>query len=216
MMTEKSEAVLAHLHTAYPAAHCTLDFHNAFECLVAISLRAQTTDESVNKATPALFRDFPTPEAMAKATIPSIEKDIQSLGLYHNKAKHLKDLSGDLQGKFNGVVPLDFETLTSLSGVGTKTAGVFLLEMASRPAIPVDTHVHRVSDRLAYSKEKDEPLEVEKKLEKAFPKEEWIFLHRALIAFGRAECHAKNPACESCPLKPYCSYFKKCSSIKGK
>jgi endonuclease-3 len=216
MMTEKSEAVLAHLHAVYPDAKCTLDFRSAFECLVAISLSAQTTDESVNKATPALFRDFPTPAKMAEAPIPSIEKDIQSLGLYHNKAKHLKELSADLQGKFNGIVPLEFETLTSLSGVGTKTAGVFLLEMASRPAIPVDTHVHRVSDRLGYSKENDEPLEVEKKLEKSFPKEEWIFLHHALIAFGRAECHAKNPVCEACPLKPYCSYFKKCSSIKGK
>lgn len=215
-MTEKSEAVLAHLHADYADAKCTLDFHNAFECLVAISLSAQTTDESVNKATPALFHDFPTPAKMAEAPIPAIEKDIQSLGLFHNKAKHLKALSGDLQGKFGGVVPLDFETLISLSGVGAKTAGVFLLEMAARPAIPVDTHIHRISDRLGYSKEKDEPLEVEKKLEKAFPKEEWIFLHHALIAFGRKQCHAKNPECESCPLKAYCSYFKKCSSIKGK
>jgi endonuclease-3 len=216
MMTEKSEAVLAHLHAEYASAKCTLDFHNAFECLVAISLSAQTTDESVNKATPSLFRDFPTPERMAEAAIPEIEKDIQSLGLYHNKAKHLKQLSGDLQGKFGGVVPLDFAALTSLSGVGTKTAGVFLLEMAERPAIPVDTHIHRIADRLAYSKEKDEPLEVEAKLEKAFPKEEWIFLHHALIAFGRRECHAKNPECAACPLKPHCSYFKKCSSIKGR
>src|SRR5574344_1104134 len=89
MMTEKSEAVLAHLHAVYPDAKCTLDFRSAFECLVAISLSAQTTDESVNKATPALFRDFPTPAKMAEAPIPSIEKDIQSLGLYHNKAKLL-------------------------------------------------------------------------------------------------------------------------------
>jgi endonuclease III len=216
VMTEKSEAVLASLKRHYPDAKCALTFNNAFECLVAISLSAQTTDKSVNAVTPKLFADFPTPFALANAPISAIEADIKSLGLYHNKAAHLHQLSGDLQGKYGGEVPLDFEKLTHLSGVGTKTAGVFLLEMASRPAIPVDTHVHRIADRLTYSKEKDDPLDVEKKLEKSFPKEEWMFLHHAFIAFGRAQCHAKNPECALCDLQSYCAYFKKCSSIKGK
>jgi endonuclease III len=216
MTAEKSEAVLAYLKKNYAGASCALHFSNAFECLVAISLSAQTTDKSVNQVTPVLFRHFPTPEAMAKASVGAIEQDIQSLGLYHNKARNLSLLSRDLQGKFAGKVPLDFDTLTTLPGVGTKTAGVFLLEMASRPAIPVDTHVHRLADRLLYSKESDEPLKVEAKLEKSFPKEEWMFLHHALIAFGRQECHAKNPECATCGLQRYCSYFKKCSSIKGK
>jgi len=216
MMTEKSEAVLAYLKKSYPDAKCALHFRNAFECLVAISLSAQTTDKSVNAVTPKLFEDFPTPFAMSQAPIERIEDDIKSLGLYHNKAAHLRQLSVDLQRKYQGEVPLDFEELTHLSGVGTKTAGVFLLEVASRPAIPVDTHVHRIGDRLAYSKEKDDPLAVEKKLEKAFPKESWIFLHHAFITFGREKCHAQNPDCANCALQGYCSYFKKCFSIKGK
>lgn len=216
MTTQKSEAVLAYLKENYADATCVLHFTNPFECLVAISLSAQTTDKSVNQVTPKLFGDFPTPAAMAEAPIEAIESDIQSLGLYHNKAHHLSLLSQDLQGKFGGQVPLDFDLLTSLSGVGTKTAGVFLLEMASRPAIPVDTHVHRISERLGYAKKEDDPLKVEAKLEKSFPKEEWMFLHHALIAFGRQECHAQNPECERCGLKGFCSYFKKCASIKGK
>ncbi len=215
-MTVKNEAVIASLKKNYPDAKCALNFQNAFECLVAISLSAQTTDKSVNAVTPKLFGDFPTPLAMAQAPLSSIEEDIKSLGLYHNKAAHLHQLSADLQTKYGGIVPLDFEKLTELSGVGTKTAGVFLLEMASRPAIPVDTHVHRIADRLSYSQEKDDPLAVEKKLEKSFPKEEWMFLHHAFIAFGRDRCHAQKPDCAQCDLQSYCCYFKKCSSIKGK
>lgn len=215
-MTAKNEAVLASLKKNYPDAKCALVFANAFECLVAISLSAQTTDKSVNAVTPKLFDDFPTPLAMSRAPLSSIEADIKSLGLYHNKASHLHQLSGDLQAKYDGIVPMDFAKLTELSGVGAKTAGVFLLEMASRPAIPVDTHVHRIADRLSFSKEKDDPLDVEKKLEKTFPKEEWIFLHHAFIAFGRDRCHAQKPDCTQCDLQKYCCYFKKCSSIKGK
>lgn len=215
-MTEKSEMVLAYLRADYPDARCALDFQNAFQCLVAIALSAQTTDQSVNAVTPKLFADFPTPLALSQAPIEAIEKDIQSLGLYHNKARNLSRLGSELQEKFEGEVPLDFDQLTQLSGVGSKTAGVFLLETASRPAIPVDTHVHRIADRLQYSHEKDDPLVVEKKLEKSFPKESWIFLHHAFIAFGRDKCHAQNPDCESCGLQGLCSYFKKCSSIKGK
>jgi endonuclease III len=215
-MTEKSEAVLAYFQTHYADAKCALNFSTPFECLVAIALSAQTTDKSVNQVTPTLFSHFPTPKMMALAPIEAIESDIQSLGLYHNKARNLSLLSKELQGKYGGEVPLDFALLTTLPGVGSKTAGVFLLEMASRPAIPVDTHVHRIADRLGYAKEADDPLLVEKKLEKQFPKERWMFLHHAFIAFGRNECHAQNPECANCGLQGFCSYFKKCSSIKGK
>jgi endonuclease-3 len=216
MMTPKSEAVLSYLKTYYSDAKCALHFDNPFECLVAIALSAQTTDKSVNAVTPTLFRDFPTPMAMGAAELSLIERDIQSLGLYHNKARNLKALGAELQSHYGGVVPFDFEALTHLPGVGTKTAGVFLLEMASRPAIPVDTHVHRVADRLGYSLESDSPLKVEAKLEKSFPQAEWCFLHHALIAFGRQECHAQNPDCVRCALKEYCRYFKKNCATKGK
>lgn len=215
-MKTKNEALLEHLHERYPDAKCTLDFVNPFQCLVAISLSAQTNDKSVNLVTPRLFHDFPTPEALSKARVREVEKDIQSLGLYHSKALHLCQLAGVLQEKFGGEVPLTMEELTTLPGVGSKTAGVFLMEIARRPAIPVDTHVTRVSIRLGYAKDGDEPLVIEKKLEKTFARDEWIFLHHSLIAFGREECHAKNPACASCPLQSYCAYFKKNASMIGK
>jgi len=216
MTTAKNEALLEHLHERYPDAKCTLDFRNPFQCLVAISLSAQTNDKSVNLVTPQLFHDFPTPKALSKANLPDVEKDIQSLGLYHSKALRLCQLAKVLQEKYGGEVPLKMEELTSLPGVGTKTAGVFLMETVARPAIPVDTHVTRVSIRLGYAKNGDEPLKIEKKLENVFPSNEWIFLHHALIAFGREECHAKNPECVSCPLKSYCAYFKKNLSMIGK
>jgi endonuclease-3 len=215
-MTPKSEAVLTYLKTYYADAKCALHFRNPFECLVAISLSAQTTDKSVNAVTPSLFQDFPTPERMGKAPIEDIEHDIQSLGLYHSKAKNLHALGEALSRDYGGVVPLDFDQLTQLPGVGTKTAGVFLLEMASRPAIPVDTHVHRIADRLGYSHEEDAPIKVEAKLEKSFPQDEWCFLHHALINFGRQECHAQHPDCSRCALKEYCHYFKKNALTKGK
>lgn len=215
-MTIKSEAVLTHLRQAYPDAKCTLDFSNPFQCLIAISLSAQANDKSVNLVSPQLFRDFPTPEALSKASLFSVEKDIQSLGLYHSKAKNIVRLAGVLQSKYAGNVPLTMEELVVLPGVGTKTAGVFLMETIARPAIPVDTHITRVSYRLGYCQKEDEPLRIEGKLEKAFPKKEWIFLHHSLIAFGRKECHAKNPACSFCPLQSYCRYFKKYFSTMGK
>lgn len=215
-MTPKSEAVLTYLKRYYADAKCALAFRNPFECLVCISLSAQTTDKSVNAVTPALFKDYPTPKAMSQATINDLESHIKTLGLYHNKAKNLLALSTTLTEKYQGEVPLDFDALKELPGVGVKTAGVFLLEIACRPAIPVDTHVHRVASRLGYANEDEDPFVVEHKLEKAFPKEDWAFLHHAIIAFGRQECHAQNPDCSRCELTGYCHFFKRCSATKGK
>jgi endonuclease-3 len=209
MMTPKSEAVLTYLKTYYADAKCALHFRNPFECLVAISLSAQTTDKSVNAVTPSLFQDFPTPERMGKAPIEDIEHDIQSLGLYHSKAKNLHALGEALSRDYGGVVPLDFDALKELPGVGQQDRrGVF--DGDDRPSrdprrYPCDEGVHSPG----YAKEGDEPLVIEKKLEKIFPESEWIFLHHALIAFGRQECHAKKPACGSCPLKKYCPLFQK-------
>ncbi len=204
----KSEAVLAYLQKRYPKAKTALVFSSPYECLVAISLSAQATDRSVNLATQSLFAHFPTPEKMAAASVSDLEKDIRSIGLYHTKAKHLKALSKEIVTKYGGRIPTTMKELVSLPGVGSKTAGVFLLETAARPAIPVDTHITRIAIRLHYAKKADKPLVIEKKLEKAFPQEDWIFLHHALIAFGRNECHAQNPACASCGLRDYC-FFKK-------
>lgn len=204
----KNDEIVVSLKKRFPDAGCTLTFHNDYECLVSIILSAQTTDKSVNLVTPKLFKDFPSPKELSGASIDSIENDIKSLGLYHDKAKHLSLLGKELEARFAGIIPHDKKALMSLPGVGNKTSGVFLLERGDVPAIPVDTHVGRVSVRLGLTKEGDEPIEKEKKLEKTFKKEDWSFLHHALIAFGREICNAKNPACESCPLREYC-HFKK-------
>ena len=212
----KTEAVSSFLAKAFPEAECSLIFSNPFECLCAVMHSAQATDESVNKATPALFRAFPDAKNLAKADLKTVEGYIQSIGLYHNKAKNLIALAKALEEKYGGQVPNDFAALTALPGVGIKTANVTLAECFARPSFPVDTHVGRVSKRLGFAREDDEPIDIEKKLEKAFPKEEWIPLHHRVIAFGRAICHAKKPECDRCELHEHCRYFKKTSLTTGK
>ena len=215
-MSEKSQAVLDYLKKNFQEASCTLLFHNDFECLVAILLSAQTTDASVNKVTPFLFSHFKTPEELSKASIEEVEKDLHSLGMYRTKAKNLLLLSKILLEKYQGQVPKNKEELISLPGVGNKTAGVFLLERAGISYLPVDTHITRVAIRLGYASKNENPMQIEAKLEKSFPRSEWIFLHHALIAFGRTICLAKNPKCAQCSLQKYCRYFKKTASTTGK
>jgi endonuclease-3 len=210
-----SEALSAYLHKEYGGAACTLDFSTDFECLVAIVLSAQTTDASVNRVTPALFSAYPTPNDLAEAPLEDVEDKIKSLGLYRAKARNIVALSKDLVSRFGGSVPHDRAALESLPGVGKKTAGVFLIERCGVPALPVDTHVKRVATRLSLAKPSDAPEDVERKLEKEFPKEDWAFLHHALIAFGRSTCLAKKPRCGSCGLSSVCPYFKRNSSTKG-
>lgn len=216
MTKAPSDEVLHYLKTSFPDAKCALVFHNDFECLCAIVLSAQTNDKSVNAVTPKLFADFPSPKEMAKATPKDVEKDIHSLGLYHAKAKNLIALSKAIEGTFAEKIPQTKDLLMSLPGVGRKTAGVFLAERYAVPALPVDTHVGRVAFRLGYATEKDEPADIEEKLEKIFPESEWIFLHHALIEFGRTICHSQKPDCGGCGLKGCCPYFKRYLMTKGK
>lgn len=219
MMTTKSkegEDILLFLHKEYEGAKCALVFANDYQCLIAISLSAQTTDKSVNRVTPALFLKYPDFSSLEKAKIEDIEPLIKSLGLYHNKAKNLLALAKVTTSKYQGKLPHDRALLEALPGVGSKTAAVFLLERSKQSFIPVDTHVKRIACRLGYAKESDAPLIVEKKLEKSFPQNEWKFLHHAIINFGRSRCGASSPNCVDCSLSKYCSYFKRNSSTKGK
>jgi endonuclease-3 len=213
MKNEKVAAILSYLHDNYDDAKTALDFSNDYECLVSIILSAQTTDKSVNKVTPALFKHFPDFESLGKASIEEIENDIKTLGLYHNKAKSINALGKVMASEYNSVIPSDKKTLTSLPGVGIKTAGVFLLERRGEQVIPVDTHVRRIAIRLGFAGENDEFSAIERKLEKAFPHEEHSFVHHSFINFGRTKCSAQRPACEGCPLAVYCKYN---SSTKGK
>ena len=215
-MTQTDSFFLEYLERLFPDPGCALRFSNPFECLCAVMLSAQTTDESVNRVTPALFARYPDAFAMAKADIKDVENIIHSIGLYHAKAKNLIALSNALVEKHNGEVPADKEMMRALSGVGVKTSNVVGAICFGIPAIAVDTHVARVSKRLGYAKESDEPEKIEVKLERRFPKEVHIRLHYQIILFGRTVCHAKKPECERCELCSRCLYFKKSSSIKGR
>ncbi len=212
----KSEAVLGYLRARYPAAATGLVFRDDFEALVAIALSAQTSDKAVNQVTPLLFARYPNPQAMASAPLPALEGILRSIGLYRTKALHIQALSRKIMSDFGGRTPTAKNELRSLPGIGNKTAGVFLLERAGLPAIPVDTHVGRVAYRLRYVPRAASPERTEAALEKSFPPSDWIFLHHALIAFGREQCRARKPACSSCGLQGYCRYFAKQAMTKGK
>ena len=193
----------------FPNAECELIHSNPFELLIAVILSAQTTDKSVNKITPNLFKKYPTCYDLAKAKIKDVEDCIRTIGLYHNKAINIIKCAEEISTIFNGIVPNTFEELTSLSGVGRKTANVVLAVAFHIPAFPVDTHVARVSKRLYLAFENDDVLKIEQKLNKKFPKEEWHKMHHQMIFFGRYFCKAIGPNCKECKLKDICRYYKK-------
>ncbi len=195
--------VLAELQKLYPDATTELNHSSPFELLISTILSAQATDVSVNAAAPTLYKKYPDAFALAAATPEEVIPHIKTIGLYRNKAKNIIAASQQLVERFNGEVPNDFEAVTSLPGVGRKTANVVLSNAFGRPAIAVDTHVGRLARRLGFSKH-DTPDKVEKDLQKVFPVEQWIFAHHALILHGRRVCQARKPMCESCVLNALC------------
>lgn len=215
-MTSKEEVIVSNLSSLFPNARCSLHFSTPFQCLISVMLSAQTTDEAVNKVTPNLFLAYPTAKEMEKAPLKDIERLIHSIGLYKIKALRIINISSALEKEYSGEVPNDFEALLSLPGVGEKTAGVVLAEVYSRPAIPVDTHIKRISYRLGYSKVGDSPLDIEKNLERKFDPSFYIPLHHQLIYFGRTICQAKDPKCGECPFGVYCSPSRRKVSTKAK
>ena len=199
----RAEQVLEQLRQGYPDARTELEFGTPFELLIATILSAQSTDISVNAATPKLFQKYPTPAKLAKATPEEVEPLIRTIGLYRNKAKNIVATARALIEFFAGEVPNDFEAIQTLPGVGRKTANVVLSNAYGRPGIAVDTHVGRLARRLGFSKENN-PDKVEVDLEKLFPVNDWIFLHHALILHGRRVCEARKPKCDACNLLAYC------------
>ncbi len=201
-MTKEQQAILKGLSELYPNAGPELHFSNPFETLVATILAAQCTDQRVNQVTPALFRDYPDPQAMAKATPEEIFPYVKSCG-FKSKAANIVNASRMIVEKFHGQVPNTLEELTRLPGVGRKTANVVLAFSFGHPAIPVDTHVFRVANRLGLS-DALTVEETEKQLMALIPKEDWSQAHHWLIYHGRRVCHSQRPACESCALKNSC------------
>ncbi|MED3660660.1 endonuclease III [Ureibacillus sp. FSL K6-8385] len=205
MLTKKQwEHCLEVIDQMFPDAHCELVHSNPFELLIATLLSAQCTDQLVNKVTKDLFQKYKTPEDYLAVPLEELQQDIRSIGLYRNKAKNIQKLCEKLITDFNGEVPQTREELTSLPGVGRKTANVVMSVAFGIPALAVDTHVERVTKRLGLCRWKDSVLEVEETLMKKTPKERWSKTHHQLIFFGRYHCKAQNPQCHQCPLLELC------------
>lgn len=204
----KAEEILNFLEERYPDARCQLNYRTDYELLFAVMLSAQATDKSVNQVTEKLFERYPDLNAFAKANPDEIERIVHSVGLGKSKAKNIVLTAQILMDRYGGKVPESKEALTSLPGVGRKTANVVRIEGFRIPEIPVDTHVERVAKRLQLADEKDTPFQVEEKLREAIPEERWIRSHHQLIFFGRDLCKSRNPFCESCALQAHCLYAR--------
>ncbi|MFA6147553.1 MAG: endonuclease III [bacterium] len=195
--------VLAFLSRAYPGAQVLLDYRNPFELLVATVLAAQCTDERVNRVTPRLFRSWPGPSALANASQADIEEAVLSTGFYRNKAKAIRELSAVLVERHDGRVPRTMGELTALPGVGRKTASILLGACFGLPALPVDTHVGRVSFRIGWTASKD-PVRIEEDLARAIPPGKWWEFATRLGWHGRQVCVARKPRCPECGLAAVC------------
>jgi endonuclease-3 len=203
--------ILRLLDEHYGDAHCTLDFTNPLELLVATVLSAQCTDVRVNQVTPALFKKYPTAAHYADADLADLEQAIYTTGFYRQKAKSIKALCRALVEKFDGQVPASLDELVKLPGIGRKTANVILGNAFGIPGVVVDTHMGRVAQRLGLTPQKD-PVKIEFGLMPLVPRERWVKFSHQLIWHGRAICSAKKPDCPHCPLLPYCDYGAK---VKG-
>lgn len=201
---EKTMEAMSRMYEMFPDAVGELHSESPFQLLIAVILSAQATDVSVNKATPALFAAYPTPEALAQAPIEEFIAKIRTIGLYRNKAKNIKACAQMLLDNYGGVVPNSREELIKLPGVGRKTANVVLGDAFGVPAIAVDTHVERITKRLRICKLSASVTEVEATLMRKIPKDLWVKSHHTLIFFGRYHCTARAPKCEICPLLDMC------------
>jgi endonuclease-3 len=205
---ERYKNVLQWFEANAQSAATELHYDNPFQLLIAVMLSAQCTDKRVNAITPPLFEAYPTPEALASASPDEVYEFIKSCSYPNNKAKNLVKMAQKLVNDFGGEVPADIDSLLTIPGVGRKTANVMLAVAFDVPAMPVDTHVFRVSNRLGLTDNAKTPLEVEKELVKHIPKELLSKAHHWLILHGRYVCTARNPKCEECGLREYCKYYE--------
>ncbi len=201
---ERVEKILEELDKHYSTQKkCWLWYKTPWQLLIATILSAQCTDARVNLVTKDLFKKYKSLKDFAGADLKELEEDIRSTGFYHNKAKNIIECSKKLISDFNGKIPSDIDELTSLPGVGRKTANVIRGNIYDIPSIVVDTHVGRISKKLSLTKSKD-PVVVEHDLEKVLPKDHWILWNIQIIAHGRSICLARSPKCNECFLRDYC------------
>ncbi len=197
------ETVFHRLTDYYKTPKTELIYQGPFQLLISVILSAQCTDAQVNRSTPALFSAYPDPKRMGMAPIEELERLVKSCGFYRMKAKAIKKTSQDLVEKFSGEVPGDLDALTTLAGVGRKTASVVLNQAFDIPAIAVDTHVRRVSNRLGWARQSD-PVKIEFELRDLIPQPWWTAVNGFLIMHGRRICQARKPKCETCFLNDLC------------
>jgi endonuclease III len=201
---ERVDAILKGLDEAYPNAACALDHRMPWELLVATILSAQCTDVRVNIVTPELFRRFPTPQAMANATLPELEELIRTTGFFRNKAKSIHGAARKIIADFGGEVPQTLAELITIPGAARKTANVVLgVSFGNAEGVVVDTHVFRISRRLGLAKG-DTPEKVEQELMEVLPRDKWISFSHQIIEHGRRVCVARKPKCRECNLEPLC------------
>lgn len=201
---ERVAEVLKRLDTQYGTEYrCYLDHENPWQLLVATILSAQCTDARVNIVTKDLFVKYPTVEAFANANQKELEQDIHATGFYHNKAKNIIACARRVLTEFGGEVPSSLEDLTSLAGVGRKTANVIRGNIYNEPSIVVDTHVKRISNKLGFTKEQD-PEKIEFELMEVLPRDHWILYNIHIITLGRTICTARSPKCTECFLADVC------------
>ena len=206
-MKQRTKEILELLKEEYPDAKCELNYKTPFQLLVATILSAQTTDKKVNEVTKTLFNDYPDVESFSKITQEELDNRIRVIGLYRNKTKNLLMMCKQLKENFNGEVPKTIEEISSLAGAGRKTANVVISNAFNIPAIAVDTHVFRVSNRIGLADGKN-VLDVEKQLQKEISKDMWSLAHHLIIFHGRRCCSSKSPKCNNCIINQYCKYYK--------
>ncbi|GMA63239.1 endonuclease III [Alicyclobacillus fastidiosus] len=207
--------VMDKLSKRYPDAKCALNHSNPFELLIATMLSAQCTDVRVNIVTERLFQKYRGPEDFAAATAEEVQEDIREVGLFRSKAQNIVATCRILMEQYGGEVPADRDKLVKLPGVGRKTANVVLSNAFGIPALAVDTHVLRVSNRIGLAKS-DSPDDTERQICRRVPKSQWSQAHHWLIHHGRQICAARKPKCEACPIQEHCQYFRSTAGRKGR
>lgn len=207
-MKKRTRQILNILDEQYGTEYrCYLNYETPWQLLIATMLSAQCTDARVNIVTESLFKKYPSAFAFANADLKELEQDIKPTGFYHNKAKNIISCMKDIMDKYGGEVPKSLEELTSLAGVGRKTANVIRGNIYHEPSVVVDTHVKRISNRLGLTKNQD-PEKIEQDLMEELPKDHWILYNIQIITFGRTICTARSPRCEECFLQKYCKEYK--------
>ena len=204
---ERYKAVIEWFEKNMPEAGTELHYGNPFQLLISVILSAQCTDTRVNMVTPALFKAFPTPEVLAASNQETVVEWIKGISYPNSKAKHLVEMAKMLVRDYQSQVPSTMDDLLKLPGVGRKTANVISSIVFDIPALAVDTHVFRVSNRIGLTDNAKTPLDTEKELTKYIPKKLWSKAHHWLILHGRYVCVARKPLCEKCGVKGYCKYF---------